>query len=81
MLVLPLPSEPDSRLTHDSRGFTFQEQKSSVDSLTVRSPPAGPTVTSVGVTFQGQVAASCEIVARWSETETATDRGKVDRFG
>lgn len=81
MSALPLPVETGATDTHDSRDVTTHEQKSSVDNLTVRSPPAGPITTSEGDTVHGHVAASWEIVARWSATDTSTDRGEVDRFG
>jgi hypothetical protein len=81
MAALPLPFESDATVTHGSRDAITHEQKSSVASLIVRSPPAGPITTSEGDTFQGHVAASCEIVARWSPTDTATERGDVERFG
>jgi hypothetical protein len=81
MSALPLPFEADATATHDSRDVTTHEQKSSVDSLTDPSPPAGPITTSEGDTFHGHVAASWEIVARWSATDTSTERGEVDRFG
>ncbi|HUQ47762.1 MAG TPA: hypothetical protein VM053_05885, partial [Gemmatimonadaceae bacterium] len=38
-------------------------------------------ITSFGVTFHGHVAASWEIVARWSATVTTTERDDVERFG
>jgi hypothetical protein len=81
MSAFPLPFEADAIATHDSRDVTTHEQKSSVDSLTVRSPPAAPITTSEGDTFHGHVAASWETVARWSPTDTPAERGEVDRFG
>ena len=79
--ALPLPLEPDARAIHGSSDLTTHEQKSSVDSPTVRSPPSASIATSEGDTRQGHVAGSWEILARWSATDTSTDRGKVDRFG
>ena len=62
--ALPLPFEADAIVTHDARGMTVHEQKSSVDSRTVRSPPVDPIATSDGDTFQGHVAAAWDIDAR-----------------
>ena len=78
--ALPLPLEADAIAIHGSREAIVHEQKSSVVSLTVRSPPPASIVSSEGATLHGQVAASWEIVARWSPADTATDRGTVDRF-
>jgi hypothetical protein len=79
--ALPLPLEPDRTVIHGSSDVTTQEQKSSVDSSTVRSPPSASIATSDGDTRHGHDAGSCEILVRWSATDTSTDRGKVDRFG
>ena len=79
--ALPVPLAPDARAIHGSSDLPTHEQKSSVDSSTVRSPPSASIDTSDGDTRHGHVADSCEILARWSATDTSTDRGRVDRFG
>jgi hypothetical protein len=64
MSTLPLPLVGDASVIQGSTDATAHEQKSSVASFTVRSPPSAPISISDGDTVQGHVAASWEILAR-----------------
>jgi hypothetical protein len=77
--VVPCPRSGVMAI-HDAGVGNSHEQNSSVVRTAWASPPIAPTEIFAGDRLHVQIAASCEIIARWPLTTTSQERSDVERF-